>query len=532
MKLKISNFWNNIIKIYHWFIGLGIVKHILFIYLLITIGGSALLMLPISIQSGAHPSYLDALFTSASAFSDTGLVTQTTASTWTMFGQTVVALLILVGGVGWFALKAYLFNLLLGRPMSMNLLLALNAERGSSKQGFTRRLITVSITVILVITLLMALVLTFLFYYQKGDFSSDPLFVNNHFHSALSEYNPYHDWSKSFRFGIFHSISAINNAGFDIMGQHSVGPYYGVYSIQIIFVFLFVVGGIGYPVIFDIYSYSLSRTRFEKKHPFKWSLFTKVSCLTYLLIVVMGLTLTFSLEINAKDTDYVIGGNRFFHYSFWRDPDNGSTAQKSFALFFNTLSTRNAGFASTDIFQFSSPTKMVHSIMMFIGSAPSSTAGGIRTTTFAISVLSIFNLIRGKKNLYMFKRKIDPELVKRSFIVFVISFLAVLITTIVGMTSFESFGGPLKEEVTTTINGNLTYSFRSFADVWFEAASAFGTTGLSVGLTSNLNVTTKLMFILLMFIGQLGVSSTLLVWNRKIDPTRKIDYISEDIIIG
>jgi Trk-type K+ transport system membrane component len=171
------------------------------------------------------------------------------------------------------------------------------------------------------------------------------------------------------------------------------------------------------------------------------------------------------------------------------------------------MSTRNAGFATINIHQYTDSTKMVHSILMFIGSAPSSTAGGIRTTTIAIIFLGFISRVRGKSTTSAFNRRIPTEIVTRAFIVFAVSLMLVLGATLVASSSLDLHGG----KIPTGLQPPGELEPYNFADLFFEISSAFGTTGLSTGITTNLNDVTKIMLILLMFIGQLGVSSTILV---------------------
>jgi Trk-type K+ transport system membrane component len=165
------------------------------------------------------------------------------------------------------------------------------------------------------------------------------------------------------------------------------------------------------------------------------------------------------------------------------------------AIFFNTFSTRNAGFATINLKQLSEPTIIIYSIMMFIGSAPSSTAGGIRTTTIALVILSIVSKVRGTPNVRAFNRKIPQKTTSAAQIVFAISVVIVLVVSMITMSSIH----------------NETLQNFGFIDAFFEVSSAFGTTGLSTGLTSSLNEISKIAIILTMFIGQLGISSTILI---------------------
>lgn len=500
---KIGNFSGFLSYAYYKFKQWSFVKHLLLFYLFITVIGSLLLFIPISHKNSVNIEYIDALFTSASAFSDTGLSTLTTSETWTVFGQSIIAILILIGGCGWFALKFYLFNILLGRPISFRARETLAGERGSSKLGNTRQIVKISVSILFILVISATIILTIYFYFSNPDQGLYNKFANTKIDpKEFISSNPNHDVITSLRFGAFHAISALNNAGFDIIGNSSLVPYYHDYGLQIIFIVLFVIGGIGYPVIYDIYMWT--KSKFLKQN-FRWSLFTKLSMTTYVLIALIGLSLTFALEVPKEN-------------GFWQN-GHGTTSDKTMALIFNTMSTRNAGFASIPMGELSNSTHFLYSILMFIGSAPSSTAGGIRTTTLAIMILGLWSRIRGRKSVRVFNRRIPYDTVTRSFVVMLSSFMLVFIGTLVMVSSLQSYGGKLPSNV-------------AFDEILFEVSSAFGTTGLSTGLTPGLSTITKLTLIIIMFVGQLGVSSSILVWNNKKAKAKKYNYVEEDVSIG
>ncbi|CAM9107613.1 TrkH family potassium uptake protein [Mycoplasma marinum] len=499
---------------------LSILKHILIFYLFITFIGSAVLMLPFSHKVPIK--YIDALFTSASAFSDTGLVTMQTSTTWTIFGQATISILILFGGIGWFALKIFFFNILFGKPISLTSRTALSAERGNVRIGETRQLIKVSVIAIFTMMTIAGLILSIYFYFSNTFWVGGP--------GANMGMNPHGNWDLSIRYGVFHSISAINNAGFDIMGGHSIAPYFSDYFVQIIFIVLFVFGGIGYPVIYDVWQFFKYKREGKK---FKFSLFTKISCITYFLISIIGIAITFGIETTAKST--------VNNPSFWSSTEllfDGqgigegqvmTTSNKTMALIFNTLSTRNAGFGTINLHHFTSATLVVHSVMMFIGSAPSSTAGGIRTTTFAIVVIGFWAKIRGKSSARVFKRRLNRDTVWNAYVVTTISVFLVIVATLIATTSFNTHGGHIK--FGANYDNQRTPSY-DFIDLFFEVSSAFGTTGLSTGLTSQLNNATKILLVIIMFIGQLGVSSTIFAFGSKKQRSRHYKYVEEDVTIG
>ena len=518
---KIGYFW-------YKFKSMSIIKHILIIYLFITFIGSLLLLTPAAYNDNVpKPTYLDDLFTAASAFSDTGLVTKATFLTWTFFGQAVIAIMILVGGLGFFALKVYMFNIILGRPISFSTRSALSAERGSTTIGVTRNLIKVAVTVLLIIFALASVVLSIYFYFNGASPTSESIAsVQN---AGLSKViiTPKGNWNTAIRYGIFHTISALNNAGFDIIGSHSLAPYYKDYGLQIMFIILFIIGGIGYPVIYDIYRWLRSKVTREF---FKWSLFTKVSMLTYFIVALVGITLTFTVELTAHDYEYYGNTTK----TFWNDKNNGGITAKSMALFFSAMSTRNAGFSTIDMHQLSSGTLLLFSVLMFIGSAPSSTAGGIRTTTVAIIFLGIWSRVRNRKTVRAFNKRLPSDTVTRSFIVFTVATIIIFIGMMVGITSFAEHGGKINSsaEYEWQSNNNGHFERYTTSELLFEISSAFGTTGLSTGLTANLSTATLAVLILIMFIGQLGVSSTVLLWGDKKSHKRQYSFVKEDLSIG
>ena len=367
--------------------------------------------------------------------------------------------------------------------------------------------------------MLSAIVLSLYFYFIEPD--TNPFNINNlgKDNEMVIGDSPYHSVTTSLRFGFFHAISALNNAGFDIIGSHSLQPYYHHIGIHIIFIVLFVFGGIGYPVIYDIFKWVRAKYRGEQ---FRWSLFTKLSCTVYVAITLIGLASIFAVELSAHSykSFNAVSNSIGTGTPFWENTQYGDKPHKAMALIFNTMSTRNAGFATVQMADLSSATLLIYAILMFIGSAPSSTAGGIRTTTMGIIIVALWSKLRGKKQVTMFNRSIKPETVSRSFIVFSSALLITLLVMVVGVTSFSEYGGNVKEVE------------HPFNHIIFEVASAFGTTGLSTGITPNLSIATKIGLIWLMFIGQLGVSSSILVWDSKQNKYKKYTYVEEDVTVG
>ncbi|WP_338822325.1 potassium transporter TrkG [Mycoplasmopsis felifaucium] len=460
--------------------------------------------------------FADAFFTVCSAFSDTGLVTQQTYIAWNMFGQAIIAFCILIGGLGIFALKIFLINIIfLGGRTSMSDVELVSHERGNSDFFKTKRMIVDSIIFLLIVLILASFGLSFYFYFVSPSTTKNSSYYvldNVSGTQIINDYiSPHKNLSLSIRYGIFHSISALNNAGFDIIGNNSLLPYYSNYSLHIIFIILFVIGGIGYPVIHDFFNFIRVKSK-NKNAYYSWNLFSKISVSTYFIATLFGFLFILSFELAAKQ-------NAFLNTNL--SPNlYGSKSDRIWALFFTTLSTRSAGFSLFNLYDLSQPSIWVLTLLMFIGAAPASTGGGIRTTTTGILFLSIFSKIFNRPNVRAFKRRIDDDTVKMSAIVATISIFIVLLVSFICMSSLSTFGGQIE-----------TAEFGS-THIIFEVVSAFGTTGLTSGVTSKLNVASLLALCAIMFIGQFGISSSVLIWNNKKNSSYKYEYITEAVAIG
>ncbi|MGX9358714.1 potassium transporter TrkG [Mycoplasma sp. 128] len=472
-------------------------------------------------------SYSDALFLAASAFSDTGLSSVNISEHFNALGQAIIAIGILIGGFGFFTLKLYFFNLVIrhfGWKSTNHDVSLTQFERGTAVIGDTKRLVKVSVTTLFITIIISSIVLFLYFYFSNDGFYDDKAWVQDwkahHKFDRVSSFDPIvsgkfdpkGNIEMSLRYAVFHSISAVNNAGLDILGGKSLQVYYTGYGIQIILLILFIIGGVGFPTIYDIY---LKLESLATKKRYRITLFTKLNITTWLIISVVAIALTFALETTASS-----------RMAFWKQEQYGSTANKSLAIFFNTMATRSAGFSTIDFYVLTQPTLVLHGILMFIGFAPSSTAGGVSNITIAILFLSIFSVIRGRKNIVTFRRQIGKETLIKAINVFVIGLVLVFIGMLV---------------VTTSANGLTNESWKdydgsqkkfNFVLVFFETLSAFGSSGISTGLSANLNIYSKITLILLMFIGRIGISSTILIWGRQKHYSSRIQYIYEDISIG
>ena len=276
--------------------------------------------------------------------------------------------------------------------------------------------------------------------------------------------------------GLFVSISATTNGGLDITGQ-SLVPYAKDYFVQTIVMFLIILGSIGFPVLLEIRAYIRNRV----SH-FRFSLFTKITTTTYFFLFIFGFLSILALEYN----------HAFKGYN-WH--------QSLFYALFQSATTRSAGLQTIDVTHFSDATNVIMSILMFIGSSPSSVGGGIRTTTFAILILFVINFNNNteKSSIKVFNREIHTIDIQRSFAVFIMATVLTFVSIIIILAA----------------EANNYHSYRCF-----EVMSAFGTCGLSLGVTDNISSITKVVLMLLMFIGRVGLISFIIMISGRKEPDK------------
>lgn len=403
-------------------------------FFLIIIIGAILLSLPISSRDGEFIPFINALFTSASATCVTGLVVYDTYSHFSVFGQMVILALIQVGGLG-FMIIATMF------------LLALRKKIGIKERGFLKESVNsvhiggvVRLTKhILIGTFLMegigAIILSIKFSYEMG--------------MAAGIYN-----------GVFHSVSAFCNAGFDLMGRYSKYSSLTRYSndtlINLVIMFLIVIGGIGFIVWEDIYKH---KYKFKK-----YQLHSKIVLCTTFLLIVCSVIIFYFMEMNNVLEDVGI-------------------KERALSSLFQVITPRTAGFNTVDIASLSEGSKLLTMILMIIGGSSGSTAGGIKTTTFVVSILSVVSLIRQSEDLNIFGRRLERGVLKQSSSIITIYLSVALLAML-----FISFNQPELD----------------LRDIVFEVFSAIGTVGMSTGITSSLNIASKMMIIVLMFCGRIG----------------------------
>lgn len=466
--------------IYNTFTGRSVPQTFLRLYLIVNVVAALLLMLPIAHRAGVEGiSFVDALFTSVSAFSTTGLTVKTTSEYYSVFGQFVILFLIQVGGIGLMSLKV-IFALLLNTRLSIRDRNLVSQERGTGRVGGSIKFFITAVEVVLIAELVIAILLGLRFYF--GYFNNPDIPYYQNFRLLV--------WH-----AIFHSVSAVNNAGFDITGAASLAPYVGDIFIQILIVISLVIGGIGFPVFYELKNYFHAK---KEKEVFHFSIFTKITVRVYFILALVGLLLAFGIE--------------FFNGTLLHNTDY-SILEKISMVVFHVFSTRNAGYSTIDLNQFAEGTRFLFTILMWIGASPASTGGGIRTTTLLLGFLAVIAVSTKRYESNVFQRHIPKETIEKSLVVIFVAAMLVAFSTFVILA--------------TNTNPNL-----NFNNVFFEVMSAFGTTGLSLGATRYLNTLGKFIIILTMFIGQQGITLTLLQWNQKSVSAVKPTFVEEDVLIS
>ena len=415
-------------------------------FFLVIMTGTCLLLLPVSIRPGAEVTFVDALFTSASAVCVTGLIAIDTADHFTVFGRAVVALLIQVGGLGVTSVGAGLILATRKKFSFKSRLLIKEGLNVDSFKGIVRLVKSV-------------LLLTFCFE-LVGVILSFIVFVQ--------DYPPLHALGIS----VFHSIAAFNNSGFDVLGGlQNLIPYRNDVLLNLTTCGLIIFGGIGFFVILDVLK---NRFRFKKL-----ALHSKVVITTSAFLIIAG-------TLILKCTDEVTWMGAFFH----------------------SVSARTAGFSTYPLGTFSNAGLFALTILMFIGASPGSTGGGIKTSTFFTLVQSMRSALT-KRHFGAFRRSLSKETLSKAYLITLLSLCVVLTGTF----------------VLCILEPHL-----SLMQLLFEVTSAFGTVGLSTGITPDLCDASKLVVTLIMFIGRLGALTMITIWINR--PEQQARYTEESITIG
>lgn len=433
--------------------------------------GGVLLWLPISNQQPI--AFIDALFTSTSAVCVTGLITITPQVQFTLFGKIVLMLLIQIGGLGVVACIASFFFLLKKRITVKERIViqeTYNMDRIGGIVGMLRRIIL-------------------------GVFAVEGAGAVLYAFQFVPEYG----WVKGLGYSIFHSVSAFCNAGIDVLGSTSLSVYSANPLINLTTMALIILGGLGFVVWFDVLDHFQKTWR---RRPFaaggfaELKLHTKLVLLMTAMLLVVGTVGIFLMEYRNPQT---MGDMGF--------------GEKLLASAFQSVTTRTAGFFTVPQGALYDETKLFCSILMFIGGSPAGTAGGIKTTTIAMLLLTCLVVVRGGREIECFGRKITFANFRTGFAVALLAFGIFLAGTML-IAVFEADSVAL-------------------IDIIYETTSAIGTVGLTADLTPHLERASQVILMLLMYTGRIGPITLALVFAGKTDPKSRLRELpGERVIVG
>lgn len=430
-------------------------------YFLVILTGTLLLLLPAATVEGESTTPIEALFTATSTTCVTGLIVVDTGSHWTLFGQIVIILMIQVGGLG-FMTMGVLFAMFLRKRISLSTRSILQESLNTNQVGGIVKLAKSAIIGTAIIEGTGAVLLSMRFIPQFG-------------------------FLKGIYYGVFHSISAFCNGGFDVLGSvygeyASVTAYSNDILVNVVIMLLITIGGIGFTVWLDVKQY--------KFHFNKYSLHSKVVISASLFLIIFGTILFMIFERNNLM--------------------KGMGAQERIlSSAFSSVTARTAGFNTIDTGSLTQSSMLLTMVLMVIGGSPGSTAGGVKTITIVVLLVYVIASLRGEKSYNVFGRRFSEEAVKKASIVVTIS-MTLILTAAIAICALQ----PLPMD-----------------DILFEVCSAIGTVGMSTGVTRELNSISRLIIITLMYCGRIGSMSFALSFMEK----RKVAPIllpEEKVMIG
>ncbi|HKL13673.1 MAG TPA: TrkH family potassium uptake protein [Halanaerobiales bacterium] len=425
-------------------------------YFVVIITGTLLLMLPAATTQAGNMSFLNALFTATSATCVTGLIVVNTASAFTVFGQLVIMVLIQIGGLGIMTMST-LVAFIIGKKITLKERLIIQEDLNQFKISGLVRLVRYVIG------------FTFLF---------EGLGALIMFIRLLGDY----DVVGALYMAVFHAVSAFNNAGFDLFGN-SLESFTGDITINFVVMILIIIGGIGFGVITEISNFN------KFKH---LSLQSKIVILISVFLIIFGMIVIFGFEYSNPET-----------------MGNLSFGDKILSSLFLSVTPRTAGFNTVPTGSLRNSTLFFVIVLMFIGASPGSTGGGIKTTTFGVMTVTLWNLMIGKKDIEIFNRQLEKEVIFKAIAITMLSAgLVILVTLILSITEQGAF-----------------------IDILFETVSAFGTVGLSTGVTPTLSKIGRTLIIFTMFAGRVGPLTFAVAFAER-ERKGVYHYPSEDVMVG
>lgn len=423
---------------------------------MVIILGTIFLNLPIASSTGRSIGFINAFFTATSATCVTGLIVLDTGKDFSTFGQMIILILLQSGGLG-IMIMSTMFAFLMGKKISLRQRLIMQESLNQFSIGGLVRLAKYILIFTAVIEIAGAAILFFC--WQRI-------------------YSPL----QALYLAVFHSISAFCNAGFSLFSD-SIMRYKGNLIINLTFITLIILGGIGFLVLLELFQYGKNGAL---------SLHAKLALKISLILILIGFIIIFLIEYNNPLT---LGNLNF--------------PEKIYGSIFQTVTARTAGFNTIHVGSMQNATLFLIIILMFIGASPSSTGGGIKTTTFGLLVLYTWSSLTGKEGIRLFKRRVSPDIIPKAFSIISLS-LALVITMTILLSYVEG---------------------EDFIKILFEVVSAFGTVGLSTGITPSLSIAGKIIIIITMFTGRIGPLGLVLSLIQKREP-EIIKYPEEKVMVG
>ncbi|MBQ3028085.1 MAG: potassium transporter KtrB [Lachnospiraceae bacterium] len=445
---------------------LSTTQMILISFLLAIVVGSLLLVLPFASADGKSVPYIDALFTATTSVCVTGLVTVTTATAWSLFGQFVILVLIQIGGLG-------IITILSGFAISLHKKMGLG-DRMLLQDAFNLNSLSG--------------IVKFIKRVLVGTFIVEGVGAVLYMTVFVPEYGIKGIW-----ISVFNAISAFCNAGMDVIGEDSLCGYATHPMVNLVTCALIILGGIGYIVWWDVISVCKN---FKKQ---------KLNCFA-------NLTLHSKIALSATGILLFTGAVLFFVFEY-NNPEtigNFSIFGKMQAAWFQSVTTRTAGFATVPQQNLTDASSIVSLFLMFIGGSPVGTAGGVKTVTIAILFISAFATIRNNEDTELFGRTISKQAIGKAVAVICMSFLIAFVSTV----------------LLAAVSGAPAL------DVMYESFSATATVGLSRNLTASLNLWGKLVIIVTMYLGRVGPISLVIAFNTKKKKQNIIKNPTEEISVG
>lgn len=445
------------------------IQIIVFYYVILTLMALGLFSMPFFRQPGSKLSLIDLIFMAISTVSVTGLSTFDIHQVFNQKGIILLEVLFQVGGFGIMMISTFFF-IISKRRITLRQRQLIMTDMNQPKLSGVVRLIKRTLIILVSIQLFFGIAFGVYFYFH----------------------NDFETFGQSLFWGIFQSVSAVTNSGFDVTGE-SLMPFSQHNGFLLWIMLLMFIGSIGFPVLLEFTDYISYKIKMQKRRvPYHFSLFSKIAITSFLVLFIVGAIIIYNFEV--KHLYQSMGPH-----------------EKVINSLFYSMSTRNAGLQINPLADFQPSTLLFMSVLMFIGASPSSVGGGVRTTTIAIVALYLIAFLKGEANVNLFGRRIDQKDIQKSVVVLNLSLIICFFAVLILM---------------------ATQPELSMISIVVEVCSAFGTTGLSLGITQHLDTIGKIIIALLMFIGRVGTLYILMLFVPKQTRDLGYEYPSEKIIIG